>query len=187
MQENPVITIGGPPGAGSTSIAHAVANEFELRYFSTGKAFRKIAEERGISVKELSDTAEEGVDKQVDELTKEEARQGGVVMESKLAAWITKEVEGCEAIRIWLEASVEARAQRVLNDEKERIAEAYETVEDVQEQIRERWTEDKRRYREFYGYDLDDMSVYDLVIDTNELGLDEVKGRAIEFLREKLG
>jgi len=180
-----VVTIGGPPGAGSTSAAKAVAEEFNLRFLSTGTLFRQVAAERGLNVEDLSETAEKEVDLEVDNRTKAEAAKGDIVIESKLAAWVVKDA-GIDAIKIWLTAPVPVRAVRIANDEKARIAESPLTVEEAEAKIRKREEEDRNRLLECYGYDMYDTSIYDLVLDTGLLALEDTKKQVIDFIRSKI-
>lgn len=179
-KENPVITIGGPPGAGTTTIAKGAAAELGLRYFSTGKIFRRIAEERGLDVENLSEQAETEVDLEVDRQSREEAARRGVVIESKLAAWIN---EGVADYSFWLTAPLDVRAGRIFNDEKKRTAEEYSSLEEAKERVDKRFNEDKQRYAECYEIDLDDMDVYDLVIDTSILGPEEVINKIVTYVK----
>jgi cytidylate kinase len=182
------IIIGGPPGVGTTTVAKAISEKLNLRYISTGELFRQIAEQKGLEVEKLSETASKEVDFEVDSITLDELEKGDVVIESELASWAKTFAKALgktfdkKLINIWLTASLEARAQRILTDEKARTAETYSSLEQVKEKIIKRFEEDKRRYKEYYGIDLDDMSIYDLVIDTENIGSEEVINKIIEFI-----
>src|SRR3989344_4828003 len=69
--KGPVIIISGPPGSGTTTIAREIARHFGLDYFSTGDIFRKVAKERGLEVSKLSKVAEQEVDWEVDNKSKQ--------------------------------------------------------------------------------------------------------------------
>lgn len=58
---------------------------------------------------------------------------------------------------MWLDAPIEVRA--------ERIGDRDETATE----LRERERSDAERFRSAYGIDVDDPSVYDLVVDANAL------------------
>ncbi len=178
-----VITIGGPHGSGRSTIAKAVAEHFNLKHFSTGKVFREVAKERNLSVSELNESAEREVDLEVDRRSKEEAAKGGVVIESDLAAWMNPDSD----VKIWLTASLAERARRIYNDEKKRHAEEYSTLKEAEETVRKRDKEDRRRYKEYYDIDLDDLSIYDLVLDTEDLTVQEVINNVISYIEDRVG
>lgn len=180
-EEKWVITIGGPPGTGTTTVARAVAKRFSLRYFSTGEVFRNVAKNRGLDVENLSKTAEKEVDSKVDSLSVEEAKQGGVVIESDLAAWMCKDVTK-NILKIWLTASLETRANRIFNDSKKRTAESHTTLEDVKSKLEKRFNEDKGRYLKYYGINLDDLSIYDFILDTENLDEEKVISEVIQYI-----
>jgi len=182
MKENLVITISGLPGAGTTTVSKKVAEYFGLRYFSAGNAFRKIAAERGLELPLMNETAEKEVDEEVDNRSRAEAEKAGVVIESKIGAWINKETAD---VKIWLEASLETRANRIFNDEKTRVAEKYVSLDEAKEAIQKRKEADKKRYMDYYQIDLDDKSVYDLVIDTENITSEEVINKVIEYIENR--
>ncbi|MAF88960.1 MAG: cytidylate kinase [Euryarchaeota archaeon] len=177
----PVITIGGPPGAGTTTIAKALAEHFSLRYISTGDIFRKIAKDRGISLNELNKTAEREVDELVDKRSREEGLAGDVVIDGDIAAWINPDAE----FKFYFTASLETRAKRIFGDSKIRLAEERQTFENVERNIEKRLEDDKRRYMEYYSINLDDMSIYGLVIDTETLSVEDVIKTAIDYIEGK--
>lgn len=179
----PVITIGGPHGSGRSTVAKAVAEHFDLRHFSTGKVFREVARERGLSVSDLNESAEKEVDLEVDRRSKSEAEKGGVVIESDLAAWMNPDAD----VKIWLKASLEERARRIYEDKKERVGEKYSSLEEAKRTVKKRDQEDKRRYREYYDIDLKDTSIYDLVVDTEELTPEEVINTVVEYIEDIIG
>ncbi len=179
-----VIIVGGPPGAGTSTVAKALAEYFGLAYVSTGDIFRQIAKERGISLNELNKTAEKEVDALVDKRSKEAYLSGDIVIDGDIAAWINPDAD----FKLYFAASPLARANRIFGDSKPRIAEERQTLEKVQQNIEQRLVADKGRYMEYYGIDLDNLSVYDLVIDTEALSVEDVIKRAIEYIeREGFG
>lgn len=119
-----------------------------------------MAGERGLSLAELGAIAETdpAFDHELDRRLAARARQGDVVLESRLAGWIATN-EGLEAVRVWLACSDEERARRVGARDGETMADALATN-------RAREASEAARYRTYYGIDIGDLAVYDLVIDT---------------------
>jgi cytidylate kinase len=181
-ESNLVITLGGAPGVGTTTVAKALAEKYNLKYISAGEMFRQIAQERGLEVAKLSETAEKEVDLEVDDRTKQMASEGGVIIEGDLAAWMAKDYAD---IKLWLTAPLETRAGRVFNDEKQRTAEEFSSLDDAKEKIQRRFDEDMKRYFEYYNIDLNDSSVYDFILDTENLSLEEVISKLVEYIESK--
>ncbi len=166
-----VIAVSGQPASGKTTIARKLAEYYGLRYISNGMLFRKLAEERGIPFLEFHKLAEqdENIDRQIDSLALEEAKKGNVVIEGHLAGWILKDVAD---VKIYLKASLEVRARRLAQREKI-------SLEDAIKEITFREENNRKRYLKIYGIDINDLSVFDIVLDTTYLNVDEV----LEVLR----
>lgn len=161
----PVITVSGPHGTGKSTYAKILATKFRLRYVSAGEFFRQIANERGLSLQELSRVAAEGpeIDRLVDDRTKAEAAKGNVVLEGQLAGWVVK--DGADA-RIYLTAPEEVRMRRIAR--RDGVA-----PDEARKQTLEREEIQRDRYRRYYGIDIDDLSIYNLVIDTSKHSVQE--------------
>jgi cytidylate kinase len=119
-----------------------------------------MAAERHLDVGAFSRVAEDDpeIDLELDQRLAVRARAGDVLLESRLAGWIVTN-EGLPATRVWVAADEHERARRVAAREGVDPAEALTANRD-----RER--SERQRYRTYYGIDLDDQSVYDLVIDS---------------------
>jgi len=152
-----IITVSGPIGSGKTTVARALAGKFDLKHVSAGRAFRTMARERGLSLQEFSRLAEEdsSLDKEVDRRQVELVKDGRAVVDGRLSAHLIEDVD----IRIWLKASLEERARRVA--EREGIG--YDLA---LEQTGAREKSEKKRYREIYNIDIDNLEPYDIVLNT---------------------
>ncbi|RLG56806.1 MAG: cytidylate kinase, partial [Candidatus Hydrothermarchaeota archaeon] len=146
-----------------------------LRHVQAGMVFREMAKERGMSLQEFSKLAEKdkSFDRLVDERQKELAKQGNVVIDGRLSGWLID-----ADLKIWLKASLDERAKRVAKRENK----DYETA---LKETRERERSELKRYKEIYGIDLNDLSPYDFVINT-ELWSAEVIVETIKNLVEKM-
>lgn len=155
-----LLTVSGPPGGGKTTTARALADRFDLEHVSGGDIFRMVAKERGLTVVELNEAAEDdpSIDLDLDRRLQSIATErDDVVLESRLAGWLA----GNQAdFRFWLDAPVEVRSERIADRE-----DADSTT--VATETRTREASEAKRYREYYGIDIDDTSIYDLAITTS--------------------
>ena len=173
-----VIAISGPPGSGKTTYATRLAKEFNLRYYSAGRIFRELAESKGMSLRELSKLAEEDprIDLEIDKRTLEEALRGNVVIEGHLVAWVVKDIAD---VKIYVTAPLTERVRRIASREGRDLAEVLEET-----LIRE--YSQARRFYQYYGIDVRDLSIYDLVIDTSKLSVEETYALLRAFIRSAL-
>ena len=171
------ITISGPPGSGTTSLAEHLAgvNGFDL--ISAGEVFRQLAKERNMNLAEFGKLAEKdpSVDRMIDERQKEigESRDN-IVIEGRLAGWMISNAD----LRIWVLASQSCRAERIAEREGLDPETAYAMT-------LEREVCEAGRYMEYYDIDITDLSAYDLVISSEKWGrmeLAAVVDRALELL-----
>lgn len=165
MVEGPVIAFSGPPGSGKTTYSRRLAEEMGLRYVSAGSIFRRIARERGLTLEELSVVAsrDPSIDLEIDRITLEEALKGKVVLDGHLTAWIVRYIAD---FKIYITAPLMVRVRRIAERDGIPLHRALrETV------VRE-WSQ-KVRYMEYYGLDVSDVSWFDLVVNTEKLGVEE--------------
>ena len=139
-----------------------------------------MAREAGLTLPEFGRYAADHpeVDAELDRRLAERAREGGVVVESRLAGWIAHN-EGLAAVAAWIDCDPAVRAERVAA--REGVTAARARAEND-----ERQTIERARYRALYGLDLDDLSIYDLVLDSVELGPAELADRIVEAAHKQL-
>jgi len=172
-----VICVAGMSGCGKSTVARRLAQKYGLRYLSGGDMLKTLAVKTGYKPREkgwweteegrsfLRERAKDHeFDKKVDDELMKWARQGNVVLDSWTMPWLLKE----SAFKVWLEASVNERARRLVRRDRISVAGALRALEEKDEKT-------KRIYKKLYGFDLgEDFSPFDLILDTNELGSDEV-------------
>jgi shikimate kinase len=106
------ITISGPPGSGTTSLARYLAGKYGLEFISAGEVFRRLAREHGMDLAEFGRFAESdpSVDRMIDARQKEigEASEK-IIVEGRLSGRMIENAD----LRIWLAASLACRAKRI--------------------------------------------------------------------------
>ncbi len=156
-----LITISGLPGSGKTTVARLLSQRLGVPHIYAGDLYRREAEARDLSLEEFNRLAERdhSIDRALDGKMAAYARRGGVVLEGRLAAFIALQ-EQADALKVWLTASEHVRAQRVSQREN---SDSMRVLRENEERQRS----DAKRYREIYGFDLNDTSIYDLILDSD--------------------
>lgn len=166
-----VVAISGLHGAGKTTAARAIAKKFKLRYICAGAVFRQLAKEHGMTLDEFSRHAERHpkIDRAIDRRTAEAAKGDNVLIDARLAGWIAKRAD----LKILLTAPVKIRAKRISKRERR----SYRSV--LRETVKRERSEAKR-FKRFYGIDINDCSPFDIVLSTERLSAREMV-RILEF------
>lgn len=173
------ITIGGLPGSGTTCTAKRLHESLNLPYVYVGDLFREMARERGITLAEFSAYCEENseVDRALDKKQEAMLMAGHLILEGRLAGLISHR-QSIPAFKIWLICEKEERVRRVAEREDTKI-------DEIREYIEERETSEKKRYRAYYDIDLDDLTHYDIVVDTTHNSPVEVENIILGALNFK--
>ena len=152
------IGISGSPGSGKTTVARILSDRIGIRFHSMGSVFRSIADEKKLSLKELSALAESdsSIDRLIDRKQSEMLRAGDIIMDSRLSCWLMKR-NNINGLKVWITAPLDVRAKRVAGREGIGMAEARESIKAREES-------EADRYRKYYGIDMRDLSIYDIVI-----------------------
>jgi len=164
-----IITISGFSGSGKTTVANLVGERLKIPAVDVGCIFRGLAAKHGMDIIAFGKYAEKHpeIDRQLDaEMVKLCRRKYNLILQGRLAGWMT-ERNGVEALRVWIGAAAKTRAQRICKREGLRLAKACADT------LR-RDKDNRRRYLETYGLDLNDLSIYDSVIQTDNLTIEEV-------------
>jgi cytidylate kinase len=162
-----LVTISGPAGSGKSTAAAALAETLGYEHVSGGDLFRDLAAERGLTPLELNRQAEDdpAIDRELDRRLHRTAAEGeDLVLESRLAGWIGGEFAD---FRIWLTAPLAVRADRIAEREDK-------PVDVAREETRARAESEATRYEDYYGIDIADLDIYDLVLNTARLDPDGV-------------
>jgi predicted cytidylate kinase len=173
------ITISGPPGSGKTTACKKLAERLNMDSMVFGEFFRQLAKEQGMTLAEFSALAEKdpAIDEMVDRTILESAKKNkDIIIESRLSGHMMAR-NNIPAFKVYLGASPEVRIRRVGIREGD-------CFEEVCLRTIERQSSEAKRYMMYYNIDIDDKSVYDLVLNTDEMDPDQVVDRIIKGLEE---
>lgn len=171
------ITISGTPGSGKTTVAQILEKKLGLKYVYSGIIFRELAKKYNMTLYEFGKYCEEHsqIDKELDDKQLEILKKGDVILEGRLAGWLAHK-NNIPALKVLIDADLETRARRIVNRERG-------AVEKRKKEIQEREKSEAKRYKEYYGVNLKDRSIYDIVIDSTDKTPEEI----VELILKKLG
>ncbi len=159
------ITISGPPGSGTTTLARWLSARTGFGLISAGEVFRGLARERDMDLATFGALAESdpAFDRMIDERQREIAEgTDDIVVEGRLSGRMVSTAD----LRIWLQAPLPVRVRRIL--EREDGADLAE----AEAETAGREACEARRYRQYYGIEIDDLSPYDIVLNTDRFDVD---------------
>lgn len=172
-----LVTISGLPGSGTSTCATRVAAALGLDHLDGGQVFRAMAGERGLDLAAFGAVAEDdpAIDLELDRRLADRGAVGDVVLESRLAGWIATN-EGLGGLKVWLACDDEVRARRVSGRDGGDVGSARSDNQ-------RREASEATRYRTYYGIDVADLGIYDLVVDTTSAPIDDVVHRIVAAAR----
>ncbi len=175
-----IITISGLHGTGKSTIGKKIAETFNLRYYSTGDAFRELAKEQNMSLKEFTEFAEKNpeIDIMLDKKINNIVIKGNIIIDSQLSAYILKDKAN---FKILLRCPLETRIKRMSNRDETNYKEK------IDETLRREWSE-AIRFKKLYNIDLQDEKVirelYNIIIDTEKLSIEEIVDNVVAKIKK---
>ncbi len=169
------ITVSGPPGSGKTTAARLLAKKLGYEYVCGGDIFREMAKERGMDLVEFSKYAEQHpeVDIKIDSRLVEIAKtKDNIVIDSRLSGWLVH-INKIPAFKVFITASVDTRAKRIWEREGG-------DLEKIKNDMLIREKSEKKRYMEVYGINFEDLSIYDIVINSDNISPEEIVQKIVE-------
>ncbi|MGC8565391.1 MAG: (d)CMP kinase [Thermoplasmata archaeon] len=170
-----IIIISGPPGSGKTTVARMLSEKLNYPLVSSGDIFRSMAKEHNMDIESFSKFSERNdyIDREIDDkILKIMKNNGNIIIDSRLAGWFAKR-NNIDAFKIYLNASREKRLERINRREKT-------SMDDLV--LREK--SEIKRYKHIYGIDFKDLSIYDLVIDTENLSPEDIVNKILESVKK---
>ncbi len=177
-----VVVISGQSTCGSTTTAKLLSEKLGVKFFSVGLKYKEIAKK--MSEKETEAVAKffstnEGKSKslheRLDEMQRELAKEGNVVIDSKLGIRMIKDAD----LKVYLKAPKNVRASRVSKRDGIPIEEAKKILDEKEK------LEEKNFFDLYRFHPSDQEKEADLVIDTSDKTPEEITEIITNELRKR--
>ncbi len=168
------VAISGKSGCGNTTVSTLLAQKLGVKLINY--TFRQLAAEKGLTLAQVIENArtDDSYDIFVDNHQVELAKAEPCVLGSRLAIWMLKEAD----LKVYLFASDETRAKRILNREGG-------DLQKIKDFTAMRDSEDTRRYKKIYNIDNNDYAFSDLIIDTADYNPEQIVNLIVAELKKR--
>lgn len=172
MNKKHIISLSGDLASGKGTVSNILTADLNYGIYRNGEYFRKFAKEMGMDVTSFNVYVKEHpeIDRQIENSAAEYAKQNdNFVIDARLGWYAVP-----ESFKVYLKVDLDVSAQRAFYDEKRKSTEKFNTVEEQKQDIIRRYNYENERYWNLYQIRKNDMSNYDLVVDTTDKTPEEV-------------
>ena len=173
-----IITMAGDIASGKGTVTKLLQKELGYTIYRNGEYVRKLAKEMNMSIVEFQEylNQHEEIDRQVEKSAAEYSKtHDNLIIDARLGFYAVP-----QSFKIYLKVDVDEAAKRAYNDSLREDTEKYESIQKAKEDIKYRYEQENTRYLKTYGVKRDDMSNYDLVIDTTNITPEKVAEKILK-------
>lgn len=178
-------SITGHLGSGKSTICKLLNKEYGFETISAGSLMRELAAEKGVSILDFQKSSSnlEHIDNYIDSAIVDKNRtipsDKNVIFDSRMAWHFLPETFKIFIVVSPYEAALRTYLTRSSKDEM------YTSVEEAMNKLIERRVVENRRYKAIYEVNCEDLSNYDVVIDTSFISPKEAMDIIIDCYNKK--
>jgi cytidylate kinase len=174
MNKKNIISLAGELSSGKGTVSKILMEDLNYSVYRNGDYFRKLAKEKEMTVTEFNQyvTNHPEVDIQIENSAKEYAKDhDNFIIDARLGWYAVP-----ESFKVYLKVNIDVAAQRAFDnqDKEKKKTEEFLTLEEQKKDMIKRYQLENERYWNLYGVRKEDLSNYDLIIDTTELSPKDV-------------
>ena len=178
MEKKHIISLGGELASGKGTVSKILMKRLNYGVYRNGDYFRKLAKEMGMDVTSFNIYVKKHpeIDNQIENSAAEYAKNNdNLIIDARLGWYAVP-----HSFKVYLKVDIDVSAKRAFNDPKRKATESFNTIEEQKQDIIKRYNLENERYFKLYGIRKDDMSNYDLVIDTTNMTAKETSDKIKE-------
>ena len=172
MKKKNIISLAGDLAAGKGTVSEILIKDLKYGIYRNGEYARKLAKDMGLDITSFNAFLNEHpeIDLQIEKSASEYAKDhDNFIIDARLGWYAVP-----ESFKVYLRVDIDVAAQRAFNDLKRKGTENFNTIEEQKEDMQKRFNMENERYWKLYHVRKDDMSNYDLVVDTTNITPEEV-------------
>lgn len=172
MKKKNIIALAGDLASGKGTVSEILIKELNYGIYRNGEYARKLAKDRGLDITSFNAFLAEHpeIDLQIEKSASEYAKEhDNFIIDARLGWYAVP-----ESFKVYLQVDIDVAAKRAFHDQKRKSTECFETVEEQKADMQRRYKLENERYWKLYHVHKEDMSNYDLVIDTTNMTPEEV-------------
>ena len=178
MVNKHIISLAGDLASGKGTVSLLLKEDLGYTIYRNGDYVRALAKEKNMSITEFNIYLESHpqIDIQIEKSAAEYAKNNdNLIIDARLGWYAVP-----HTFKVYLKVDIDVSAKRAFNDPKRKATESFNTIEEQKQDIIKRYNLENERYFKLYGIRKDDMSNYDLVIDTTNMTAKETSDKIKE-------
>lgn len=172
-----IITIAGDLASGKSRITDILQKNLQYEIYRNGEYVRKLAREKGLDITSFNEYLKDHpeIDEEIERSAAAYAENHDNLIVDARLGWYAIPT----SFKVYLKVDIDEAAKRAFYDEKRKETEKFETIEEQKQDMIKRYNSENERFFKLYGVHKEDMSNYDLVVDTTHNTIEE-NARIIE-------
>ena len=187
MSKKHIISLAGDLASGKGETSKILTEKLGYGIYRNGQYFRELAKNMNMSVTEFNMYVEKHpeIDRQIENSAAEYAKtHDNFIIDARLGWYAVP-----ESFKVYLKVDIDVAAKRAFYDKDRKDTESFESIEEQKQDMIKRYNLENERYYNLYHVRKEDLSNYDLVVDTTNISPTEVAEKIIEeynkWLNEK--
>ena len=180
-----IITLTGNLASGKGTISKLLQERLGYEIYRNGDYFRSLGKQMGMDVttfnKYVEEHPEEHIDEKIEFSAKEYAKtHDNLIIDARLGYYVVP-----ESFKVFVKVDIEEAARRAFNDQNRKDTENFNTLEEQKKDLITRRNDERERYLKTYNSDIDDLSQFDLIVDTTNISAEEATNIIIEEYQKR--
>ena len=184
MEKKNIISLAGELASGKGTVSKLLSEELNYTIYRNGEYVRKLAKDKGLDITSFNEYLNEHpeIDRQIEKSAAEYAKEhNNFIIDARLGWYAVP-----ESFKVYLTIDINEAARRAFYDEARKSTEKFSSIEEQKEDMERRYKMENERYFRLYGVRKEDLSNYDLVVDTTDKTPVQVKQKILEEYKKWL-